>query len=72
MDHSIWVNIPTANINHNQGLVTTTYPDGNGFETGYFAADHSIYIQVLNNQNNAGLAMATFSFRLRSAPTPGT
>ena len=49
---SIWINIPAANINNNQGLVTTTYPDGNGFETGYFAADHSIYIQVLNNQNN--------------------
>ena len=35
---SIWINIPAANISKNQRLVSTRYPDGNGFETGYNAA----------------------------------
>ena len=41
---SVWIDIPAADINNNQGLVTATNPDGNGFETFYDAADHSIYL----------------------------
>ena len=32
---SIWIYIPSANINNNQGILATTYADSNGFETGY-------------------------------------
>ena len=51
--NSIWINIPSANAGNNQGIMSTRWPDNNGFELSYQPGT-GIYLAVSDGSSWVG------------------